>query len=129
MEGNENNKVLRFISIAAHDLAAIIAIVIMFHTGRNNKSIILVAMFFFWVTSPFLALLVAFFKPANWQQRTRFKLYIMMIINALISTLAYSGVINPTGAKPAAAFLIMPLISWITIVIFVLANKKSLQSR
>ena len=89
------------------------------YTGRNNKSVLLIVLFFIWVLSPFIGLLVANVVTKRWSDLLRLTLYILMIFLTIGSLVAYSGVLNPTGAKPAGVFLIVPLISWLVIVIVI----------
>ena len=92
----------------------------MFHAGRHNRSVILIALFFIWVLSPFVGLLVANIVTKRWSDHIRVTLYTLMIFLTIGSLVAYSGVMSPTGAKPAGVFLIVPLISWMLIVIVIL---------
>jgi hypothetical protein len=111
---------LRTIAVVAVSAGAVGSLALMFHAGRNNRSVILIALFFIWVVSPFIGVLVANVFAKRWSNLFRMILYILMIILALGSLIAYSGVLSPIGAKPAGIFLIVPLISWLLIVIVIL---------
>ena len=89
----------------------------MFNAGRNQKSILLIALFTAWVLSPFLALLVADIISKRWTIFTRGTLYFLILFITLGSLVSYSGALSLPGTKPAFKFLIVPLISWLLIVI------------
>ena len=107
---------LRTIAVVVVFVGAVGSLALMFRTGRNNRSVVLIALFFIWVISPFIGVLMANVFAKRWSVLFRVTLYILMIILSLGSLVAYSGVLSPTGVKPAAVFLIVPLISWLLIV-------------
>jgi hypothetical protein len=84
--------------------------------GYNNKSIVLVALFIAWVESPFIVCLAANIASARWSLLARGTLYSLMIFITLGALIGYSRVLNSHPAKPAAVFLILPLLSWILMV-------------
>jgi hypothetical protein len=84
--------------------------------GYNNKSFLLVALFVAWVESPFIACLAANIASTGWSLLARGTLYSLMILITIASLIGYSGVLNSHPAKPAAVFLILPLLSWILMV-------------
>ena len=90
---------------------------LMFYAGRNNPSVILISLFVIWVTSPFIALLVANVVSKHWSVQTRVTLYSLMLFLTFGSLVSYSGVLSPIGTKPAFVFLVVPLISWLLILI------------
>jgi len=104
-------KIALFVVLAA----AIISLGLVLHAGRNNKSIILPLLFFLWVSSPYIAILVGatIIKRSPATYRNMF--YCLMLFISAGSVAAYSGVLSPAGAKPAFVFLIVPLISWMLI--------------
>jgi hypothetical protein len=111
-------------------LAALLAGVIgslhfMFSADRNQKSIILIALFTGWVLSPFLGLYVASGIFKQWSSRNRRSLYILMIVIAIGSLISYSGLWVPPGTKPAFIFLVNPLVSWLLLVTFIMIVRKS----
>ena len=89
------------------------------HTGRNNKSAVLVGLFVIWVLSPFLALILANLLSRTWSSTTRKVLYGLIVLVIIGSLVGYAGVFSPAGAKPAAIFLLVPLISWLLIAIVI----------
>ena len=111
---------LRTIAVVVVLAGAIGSLGLTLYAGRNNKSVLLIALFFIWVLSPFIGLLVANVFVKRWSDLFRVNLYSLMVILALGSLVAYSGVLSPPGAKPAGVFLIVPLISWLLIVIVIL---------
>jgi hypothetical protein len=96
------------------------------HTGHNNRSAVLVGLFVIWVLSPFLALILASIVSRSWSSSTRMILYALMVLVTVGSLVGYAGVFSPAGTKPAAIFLIVPLVSWLLIAIIVpIAKSKS----
>jgi hypothetical protein len=93
------------------------------HTGRNNRSAVLVGLFVIWVLSPFLALILACIVSRSWSSSTRMILYALMVLVTVGSLVGYAGVFSPTGTKPAAIFLIVPLVSWLLIAIIIPITK------
>lgn len=119
----KNNLLLRITQIIAVVLviiAAIGSLIFTIQAGHKNKSILLPVLFIIWVLSPYFALLVANFKYRYNSVAPRIMLNGLMIIISIVSLLGYSGILNLSGAKPAAVFLITPLISWVIIIITVL---------
>ena len=91
----------------------------MFNAGRNQKSILLIALFTTWVLSPFIALLVANVISKRWSILMRGTLYFLTLFITLGSLVSYSGALSPPGTKPAFKFLIVPLISWLLLIIVI----------
>lgn len=93
------------------------------YMGRRNDSIILPILFVSWVLSPFIVLLVANLISNRWPIPTRTTLYSATLVVALASLALYGGVaFGPPMAKPAAVFLLVPLASWLLIVIIFIAG-------
>ncbi|SRR5258706_11059992 len=110
---------LRTIAIVVVLVGAGASLALMFRAGHNNKSVLLLGLFAIWVLSPFVALLVANIVSKNWSVLTRLALYILMLFLTFGSLVGYSGVLSPPGTKPAFVFLVVPLISWLLIVIVI----------
>jgi len=92
----------------------------MFNAGRDQKSVLLIILFTGWVVSPFMALLAADVKSKRWFIH-RVTLFFLMFLITLLSLIFYSGVLSVPGTKNAFNFLIVPLVSWLLIVIFIAA--------
>jgi hypothetical protein len=43
----------------------------------------------------------------------RRSLYLYIIIISLASLVIYTGLLSPSGVKPASVFLVLPLLSWL----------------
>lgn len=80
----------------------------MLYAGRHNHSVILLALFTGWVLAPFVALLWA---------NTRAMLRGVTVAVALGSLAVYGYDAWRPPAKAAAAFLMVPLASWVAIAI------------
>jgi hypothetical protein len=100
-------------------LGAAGSLILMFNAGRNQKSVILIVLFTGWVLSPFIALLIADVISKRWLIKTRVTLYFLTLFITLVSLLSYSEVLNAPGTKPAFKFLIVPVISWVLILIII----------
>jgi hypothetical protein len=97
----------------------------MFHTGRHQKSVLLIVFFIGWVLSPFFGLFIGNKFSNRWTTPGRVSLYCLMIFQAIGSLVAYSGALTPPNSKPAFIFLVAPFTSWLFIVTVLLTNKKS----
>jgi len=107
-------------------VGAAASLVLMFNAGRNQKSIFLIVLFTVWVLSPFAAVFAANVIARRWSIPTRASLYLLMLFITLGSLFSYGGLLNPPGTKPAFKFLIVPLVSWLLIVIvFLIAASRS----
>ena|SRR5258706_8462463 len=104
--------------------AALIAVIagamgsvgLMLYTGRRQRSLILIGLFTVWELSPFVALLWAHMASKHWPVLTRATLYSVMLVLTLCSLAIYGEVaLGPPRPKPAFAFLVVPLASWLLI--------------
>lgn len=87
--------------------------------GRHNHSLILMMMFGVWVVSPFMGMAVAYILSNRWPVLTRNVLYLLSLALTFISLLIYGGFWSPPGIKPAFDFLVLPLISWLTLAVVI----------
>ena len=103
-------------------LGAVGSLAFLLNEGRRTP-IFLLVLFVGWVLSPFVGLMIAnkIFKKRSLTARVIFN-YVMLIL-PLISVAFYSGTLTSTQTKPAAIFLMVPLISWLIIVTFILIAK------
>jgi hypothetical protein len=113
---------LRTIAIAVVTLGAMGSLAFLLNKGRHTP-IFLLVLFVGWVLSPFIGLLAANKIFKSWSLTTRVIFYYVMLILPLISLAFYSVTLTSTQTKPAAIFLIVPLISWLIIVTFILIAK------
>ncbi len=87
-------------------------------TGRHNNSRLLLTLFAVWVLSPFIALLLAGAASKRWPVPRRATLYGVMLAIAVGSVAVYGVVaLGPPRAKPAFVFLVVPLASWLVMVV------------
>ncbi len=117
-------KILRTIAVLVLLAAAAGSLYFVIHAGRNNNSFILRILFVIWVLSPFVAFVFADAISKQWSWIVRRYLYWLMLIVSIGSSLIYSGVLGAIETKPAFIFLIIPLISWLLIVIIIPIVKK-----
>ncbi len=134
----ENNKLnqnlLRTIALTSSLIGTIMSLYFMFRAGSNQKSIVLIGLFTIWVLSPFMGLFIAHKVTSIWTVITRPLLYWLMLGLTIVSLIAYSGLAKIPNTKPAFIFLVLPFVSWLTILtIFLIANqlkqKKSMRSK
>ena len=112
---NDKLSVLRTVAAFVVVAGAVGSVGFTLHAGRNNHSILLPLLFVVWVLSPFITFLVVNVVSKRWTVHVRMWLYILMLILTIGSLVGYSGILTPSGTKPAAVFLVVPLISWIFI--------------
>jgi hypothetical protein len=87
---------------------------LMLRVGQGNNSKVLLALFTIWVLSPFVAAGWAHAVSNRWAAVTQATLYSVILVVALGSLIIYGGVaFGPPRAKPAAVFLMVPLVSWL----------------
>src|SRR5450432_4165501 len=116
---NADSNFLRIIALIVFAIGWIVSLGFTLHAGHNNRSIFLMILFLGWVSSPFMGQLTATMLSARWPVVTHKILYIIMIFLAIGSMSGYSDILSPADLKPAFIFLIIPLISWILIVIII----------
>jgi hypothetical protein len=117
-------KSLQIVALSVTIIGMLGSLVLMTHAGRHNRSVMLILMFTGWVSSPFLALLIAYFSD-RWPVYRRMPLYVLMILIAIGSLIIYSGTFGIRGPHPAFVYLVTPLVSWILIgILFFTSFKK-----
>ena len=119
-----NNNLLRIIALIVLFAGAISSLVLMFNAGHNQKSILLILLFTGWVLSPFIGLFIADMISKNWLSKTRLTIHLLIIFITVASLIFYSETLKIPGTKPAFKFLIVPLISWVLILIIVPIKRK-----
>ena len=119
-----NYNLLRIIALIVLFAGAIGSLVLMFNAGRDQKSILLIVLFTGWVLSPFVGLFIADMISKRSLSKTRLAIYLLILFITLASLIFYSGKLNVPGTKPAFKFLIVPLISWVLILVIVPIKRK-----
>jgi hypothetical protein len=115
---------LRIIALIVLLAGAAGSLLFMFNAGRNQSSIVLIVLFTGWVLSPFIGLAIADIISKHWLTKARVTIYLLIILITLASLIFYSGALNVPGTKPAFKFLIVPLISWVLILMIVPIKRK-----
>jgi hypothetical protein len=110
---------LRAVALIALTLGALGSFVLMLSVGHYSFSILMV-LFTIWDLSPFLALIVVDFTSKHWPVFSRAALYGVMLIVAAGSVAIYGTVALKAPAQPAFAFLMVPLGSWVLLIVVVL---------
>ena len=116
---------LRIIALIILLSGAVAALIFMFIAGRNQRSILLIVLFTGWVLSPFMTLFVAEMILTRWLTLTRKRLYFLSIFMTFGSLISYSGALGSANTKTAFKFLVVPLISWLLILIFLVVALRS----
>ena len=120
MEKKSTFSLIQTISLVIVLVGIVASLVLVLYNGRNNKSVLLIALFVGWVLSPFIALLITHKVSKRWTDFARKILYSLMLMITIFSLLGYSGVLIPAGTKTAFVFLVVPLISWVLIAVLIL---------
>ena len=116
---------LRIIALIILLSGAVASLIFMFIAGRNQRSILLIVLFTGWVLSPFLTLFIAKMIFKRWVTLTRKILYFLSIFMTFGSLISYSGALDSTNTKTAFKFLVVPLISLLLILIFLIVALRS----
>jgi hypothetical protein len=112
-------KLFRVIALAVWAIGAGVSVNLTLYAGHNNKSGVLVTLFVVWVLSPFAGMLAAYVFFRRRPPVVMVTIYCLMLAITLVSLLAYSNTLNPFAGKPAAVFLIVPLLLWVLTLIAV----------
>jgi membrane-associated HD superfamily phosphohydrolase len=109
---------LRVVALIAVVAGAGGSLSFMFLTGRHNPSRVLMLLFTLWVLSPFVAVVFASAVSRRASVMTQATYYAVMLVLTLASLAIYGEVaLGPPRAKPAYAFLVVPLASWLLIAV------------
>lgn len=119
MENNRPAKPIHILTLVVLIIGAVGSLCFMLITAHHNKSVILMGLFTGWTLSPFAALIAAKQKSILSTQQLS---YLAPII-ALGSLIAYLSAFFSPSKTPAFIFLIVPLVSWLVIVIVFLFSK------
>jgi hypothetical protein len=93
---------------------------LMLSVGHRNDSVLLLVLFAIWVLSPFTALLLTTLVAKRWSVLTRATLYSVMLVLTVGSLAIYAdAVLRPPRSAPAFVFLVVPLGSWLLMMIVV----------
>jgi hypothetical protein len=97
-------------------VGALGSLAFMYIVGRHNNSLVLIALFTVWVSSPFVAItwMYVAFHRASAPAQVIF--YWTALANSLGSLAIYGDVaLGAPRVKPALPFLIVPLASWLVV--------------
>lgn len=114
--------IFRIVAVAAVAAGALITFYLIFQGSGNNKSLLLLFLFVVWDLSPFAALLVASSVSKHWPVMARVALYVLMVLIAAGSTGYYWSIAWLSGPSRTGPFLLVPLISWLLMVIVIPAT-------
>ena len=110
---------LRAVALIAVVAGALGSVGLMLWVGHRNPSRVLLVLFAIWDLSPFIALVLADVVSKRWSVITRATLYGVMLIVTLGSLALYGDVVLRPRPQPAFRFLVVPLGSWLLMVIAV----------
>ena len=89
-------------------------------TGRNNRSLMLVSLFVFWVLSPYAALAWAWMRVPRWLTATRSAVFPLTLALAVGAVAIYGYVaLGPPRPQIAFTFLVVPAASWLLLAVVV----------
>jgi len=113
--------VLRAVALISVVAGAGGSLVLVLRAGRHSDSRLLIALFVLWVLSPFATLGLAGAVSKRWSAITRATLYCVMLVLPAGSLAIYGNLIPmPKGSPPASRFLIVPLASWMLMIVIIL---------
>ena len=124
---NSNQSFLRATALIVSLTGVVGSLYFMFSASRKQSSIILLALFTTWVLSPFVGLFISNKISNRWTVAARSLLYWLIIVLTIGSLVAYSGAFNTPHTKNAFIFLVVPLISWILLIVTVLTARRLLK--
>jgi hypothetical protein len=107
--------VLRRVALVLLVVSAIVSFGLMLHVGQYRLNILMV-LFAVWDLSPFVALFLAGIVSSRWPIPVRAVLYALMLLVAGESVVIYGRVVIKHPAQPAFAFLMVPLVSWVLLI-------------
>jgi hypothetical protein len=105
------------VAVIAVVLGAVGSVALMLWVGHRNPSRLLLALFAIWDLSPFVGLLLADRISTRWSVMTCTTLDAVMLVVALSSLALYGDVVLRPRSQPAALFLLVPLASWLLMMI------------
>lgn len=95
-------------------LAVALSLFFMVWVGHRNRSAVLMLLFTFWVSSPFVALGAGLRVLRATCAPTRAALHAVMLVVSVVSPCFYGIVaLGPPRAQPAFTFLVVPFASWV----------------
>jgi hypothetical protein len=100
-------------------VGAVVSLGLMLWVGHRNSSVVLIAIFIVWVTSPFVMLLWAHRAAKGWPPAREELVRRVAISVSLGSVFVYAATAFLMHlAKPAGPFLFVPFASWCIIALF-----------
>jgi hypothetical protein len=111
--------VLRGVALVLVVVAAIVSFGLMLHVGQYRLNLLML-LFAVWDLSPFAGLFMAGIVSKRWQILMRAVLYALMLFVAGVSVVVYGRVVIKHPAQPAFAFLMVPLVSWVLLIVVLL---------
>ena len=126
-KNNSNQSFLRATALIVALAGVVGSLYFMFSASRKQSSIILLALFTTWVLSPFVGLFISNKISNRWTVTARSLLYWFIIVLTIGSLVTYSGAFNTPHTKNAFIFLVVPLISWILLIVTVLTARRLLK--
>lgn len=125
----DHNKFLVFVRTAIFIVllfGVIGSLYFVINAGRNSNAILLQGLFVVWVVSPFVGFLNANLISKQWTLLSRKAIYGLTVIITIGSLVFYSGASSTPQTKNAFVFLIVPLLSWLLLIIAILTTRKLL---
>lgn len=116
--------ILRTTALTSLLVGMIGSLYFMFNAGSNQKSIVLIGLFTAWVLSPFIGLFVANRLSKHRSDKIHSLNYLTMLILSVASLTFYSGALTSSQTRPAFNFLVVPLLSWLTILAILFISKR-----
>src|SRR6185312_13881034 len=111
----------RIVSRIAACVGAVGTLVFVLTVGRHNRSLVLVTLFILWDLSPFAALLALLRERKQASPGVSTALCVVTLLLSAATLVVYGDVaLGPPRATPAFAFLAVPAVSWLILVVLLL---------
>lgn len=122
--GPQSGSMLRRLARTLLLCGATVAVACTLYAGRHNASVLLMALFVVWVSSPFFGFLMA----ERWAERMRANIAATVHASALLITVFSVAIyafiaFGPPRQHVAFAFLVVPAASWLAIAPLLVAAK------
>jgi hypothetical protein len=115
---NEETRKIRYDAVKITAVAsAIFSSLFMFLTGRHQASVVLTLLFFVWVVSPYAGIIFASGRARRQRTGTRGMFRWLAYLLAAAALLLYSRILPLAPDRPAFVFLVVPLLSWLFVVV------------
>jgi hypothetical protein len=116
MKSGEPSRILGIAALSSVVVGVLGSLVFTYVVGRHNSSVVLMAFFMVWVSSPFVA------NAWMYMAVLRAPASVQLVVNLTVLAISFGSLaiygdvaLGATRVKPALPFLIVPLASWLVV--------------